>query len=93
MKADIIKELWSSYSQKDYNTHNACTVPAQYTTAHDALDCLLGSRWFSVLDLRVVHYWINMSKEDKNKTTVIRPLGFDQFERMPQAATGGQATF
>ncbi|KAK3521100.1 hypothetical protein QTP86_015143 [Hemibagrus guttatus] len=38
----------------DYRTLNARTTPDQYTTPRidDALDCLVGSKWFSVLDLR-----------------------------------------
>ncbi|KAL7888564.1 hypothetical protein AOLI_G00035380 [Acnodon oligacanthus] len=37
----------------DYRTLNSKTIPDQYTTPHidDALDCLAGSHWFSVLDL------------------------------------------
>lgn len=36
----------------DYSTLNSKTIPDQYTTPHidDALDCLSGSRWFSVID-------------------------------------------
>ncbi|XP_052469911.1 uncharacterized protein LOC128026690 [Carassius gibelio] len=79
----------------DYRTLNARTVPDQYTTPRidDALDCLSGSRWFSVLDLRSGYYQISMSEEDKEKTAFICPLGFYQFERMPQGITGAPATF
>ena len=37
----------------DYRTLNARTIPDQYTVPRvdDALDCLSGSQWFSVLDL------------------------------------------
>ncbi len=34
-----------------------------------------------------------MAEEDKEKTAFICPLGFFQFERMPQGITGAQATF
>lgn len=79
----------------DYRTLNSRTVPDQYTTPRidDALDCLSGSRWFSVLDLRSGYYQIAMSEEDKEKTAFICPLGFYQFERMPQGITGAPATF
>ncbi len=79
----------------DYRTLNARTVPDQYTTPRidDALDCLAGSKWFSVLDLRSGYYQIAMAEEDKEKTAFICPLGFFQFERMPQGITGAPATF
>ncbi|XP_076836716.1 uncharacterized protein LOC143482275 [Brachyhypopomus gauderio] len=79
----------------DYRTLNNRTVPDQYTTPKidDALDCLAGSRWFTVLDLRSGYYQIAMAEEDKEKTAFICPLGFYQFERMPQGIMGAPATF
>lgn len=62
----------------DYRTLNARTVPDQYTSPRidDTLDCLAGSKWFSVLDLRSGYYQIAMGEEDKEKTAFICPLGF-----------------
>lgn len=79
----------------DYCTLNRRTIPDQYTVPRidDALDCLSGSKWFSVLDLRSGYYQIPMAEEDKEKTAFICPLGFFQFERMPQGITGAPATF
>lgn len=79
----------------DYRTLNKRTIPDQYTVPRvdDALACLAGSRWFSVLDLRSGYYQIPMSSEDKEKTAFICPLGFYQFERMPQGISGAPATF
>ena len=79
----------------DYRTLNSRTIPDQYTTPRidDALDCLTGSKWFSVLDLRSGYYQIAMAEEDKEKTAFICPIGFFQFERMPQGITGAPATF
>uniref|UniRef100_A0A3B5QV78 ribonuclease H n=1 Tax=Xiphophorus maculatus TaxID=8083 RepID=A0A3B5QV78_XIPMA len=54
---------------------------------------MTGSRWFSVLDLRNGYYQIGMADQDKEKTAFICPLGFFQFERMPQGITGAPATF
>ncbi|XP_036433704.1 uncharacterized protein LOC118812695 [Colossoma macropomum] len=79
----------------DYRTLNNRTIPDQYTTPKidDALDCLAGSKWFSVLDLRSGYYQIAMAEGDKEKTAFICPLGFYQFERMPQGIMGAPATF
>ncbi|CAM5121346.1 unnamed protein product, partial [Natator depressus] len=79
----------------DYRTLNSRTVVDQYTMprVQDALDCLLGSQWFSVLDLRSGYYQIPLGEEDKEKTAFICPLGFYQFERMPQGISGAPATF
>lgn len=42
----------------DYRTLNRRTIPDQYTVprVEDALSCLSGSQWFSVLDLRSGYY-------------------------------------
>ena len=79
----------------DYRTLNNRTIPDQYTTPRidDALDCLSGSHWFSVLDLWSGYYQIPMSEEDREKTAFICPLGFYKFQRMPQGITGAPATF
>ncbi|KAL6481950.1 hypothetical protein MHYP_G00100300 [Metynnis hypsauchen] len=79
----------------DYRTLNSRTIPDQYTMPRidDALDCLSGSKWFSVLDLRSGYYQIAMAAEDQEKTAFISPLGFYEFQRMPQGITGAPATF
>ena len=66
------------------------TIPDQYTVPRieDALHCLSGSKWFLVLDLRSGYYQIPMTEADKDKTVFICPLGFYQFERMPQRIRG-----
>lgn len=79
----------------DYRTLNRRTVPDQYTVPkiEDALTCLNGSKWFSVLDLRSGYYQVPMNEYDKEKTAFICPLGFYQFDRMPQGVSGAPATF
>lgn len=79
----------------DYRTLNRRTTPDQYTVPkiEDALTCLNGSKWFSVLDLRSGYYQVPMSESDKEKTAFICPLGFYQFDRMPQGVSGAPATF
>lgn len=73
-----------------YRTLNSKTIPDQYTTPRidDALDCLAGSCWFSVLDLRSGYYQIAIADADKEKRAFICPLGFYEFERMPQGVMG-----
>lgn len=48
----------------DYRTLNRRTVPDQCTVPHleDALSCLSGSQWFSVLDLGRGYYHIPLRK-------------------------------
>ncbi|KAK3515003.1 hypothetical protein QTP70_003253 [Hemibagrus guttatus] len=79
----------------DYRVLNSRTIPDQYTLPciDDALDCLTGSKWFCILDLRSGYYQVEMSEADKEKTPFICPLGFFQFERLPQGITGVPATF
>ncbi|CAM5074050.1 unnamed protein product [Natator depressus] len=82
----------------DYHTLNRCTVVDQYTMpwVQDALDCLLGSQWFSVLDLRSGYYQKRRGKkkeEEKEKTAFICLLRFYQFEHMPQGISGEPFTF
>lgn len=79
----------------DYRTLNKRTIPDQYTVprVEDALTCLSGSKWFSVLDLRSGYYQIPLSDADKEKTAFTCPAGFYQFERMPQGICGAPATF
>uniref|UniRef100_A0A8C5MY14 ribonuclease H n=1 Tax=Leptobrachium leishanense TaxID=445787 RepID=A0A8C5MY14_9ANUR len=79
----------------DYRTLNRRTIPDQYATPRieDALQCLSGAKWFSVLDLRSGYHQIPMHPEEKEKTAFICPLGFFEFNRMPQGLTGAPATF
>lgn len=78
----------------DYRLVNSRTIPDQYTTPciEDALDCLTGNKWFSVLDLRS-GYQIAMSEQEKEKTAFISPVGFYRFERMLQGIPSASATF
>lgn len=79
----------------DYCVLNSRTVFIQYTVAwvQEALDCLGGSKWLSVLDLRSGYYQITLRDGDKEKIVFICPLGFYQFERLPQGISGALATF
>lgn len=63
---------------RDYRTLNSCPVPDQYTTPRieDALQCLTGAKWFSVLDLRSGYFQIPLDPKDREKTAFICPAGF-----------------
>ena len=54
---------------------------------------MTGSRWFSVLDLKSGFYQIEMEEADKHKTAFVCPLGFFEFNRMPQGITNAPSTF
>lgn len=77
----------------DYRILNARTIPDQYTVPliRDAVDCLSGSKWFSVIDLKSEFY--QMRTEDKERTAFRCPLGFYEFQRMTQGIKGAPATF
>ena len=79
----------------DYRTLNRRTIPDQYTTPRieDALQSLSGAKWFSVMDLKSGYYQIPMNPEDREKTAFITPVGFFEFNRMPQGLSGAPATF
>ncbi|KYO27041.1 RNA-directed DNA polymerase-like protein [Alligator mississippiensis] len=79
----------------DYHVLNARMVVNQYTVpqVQEALDYLGGSKWFTMLDLRSGYYQIPLREPDKKKTAFICPLGFFQFECMPQGISGAPAMF
>ena len=79
----------------DFRTLNRRTTPGRYTVPRieDALACLYRSKSFSVLNLRSRFYQVPMNEADKDKTAFICPVGFYQFERMPQGVSGALATF
>ncbi|KAK9401817.1 hypothetical protein NXF25_010173 [Crotalus adamanteus] len=70
-------------------------IPDQYTTPRieDALQCLSGAKWFSVLALRSGYHQIPMHPEDREKTMFICTLGFYEFNRLPQGLSGAPVTF
>lgn len=51
------------------------------------------SQHFQVLDLKSGYYQIEVEEKDKPKTVFICPLGFREFNRMPQGVTNAPSTF
>lgn len=79
----------------DYRKLNMQTIKDAYALPklEDAFTALAGSKWFSVLDLKSGYYQIEMEEADKNKTAFVCPLGFWEFNRMPQGVTNAPSTF
>lgn len=68
---------------------DACALP----NLEESFSALTGSRWFSVLNLKSGYYQIEMNEADEPKTAFVTPLGFWEFNRMPQGVTNDPSTF
>lgn len=79
----------------DYRKLNLQTIKDAYALPNleEAFATLTGSKWFSVLDLKSGYYQIEMEESDKAKTAFVCPLGFWEFNRMPQGVTNAPSTF
>lgn len=79
----------------DYRKLNAMTIRDAYALPNleETFSALCGSKWFSVMDLKSGYYQIEMEEEDKPKTAFVCPLGFYEFNRMPQGITNAPSTF
>lgn len=79
----------------DYRKLNLQTVKDAYALPRmdDTFTALSGSKWFSVLDLKSGYYQIEVDEDDKPKTAFVCPLGFWEFNRMPQGVTNAPSTF
>lgn len=79
----------------DYRKLNLQTIKDAYPLPNleESFSALTGSKWFSVLDLKSGYYQISMCEEDKPKTAFVTPLGFWEFNQMPQGVTNAPSTF
>lgn len=79
----------------DYRKLNLQTVKDAYALPNleEAISTLIGSKWFSVLDLKSGYYQIEVKEADKPKTAFVCPMGFWEFNRMPQGVTNAPSTF
>ncbi|KAI5094884.1 hypothetical protein C0J45_14959, partial [Silurus meridionalis] len=79
----------------DFRKLNSQTIKDAYALPNleEAFSVLTGSKWFSVLDLKSGYYQIEMEESDKQKNTFVCPLGFWEFNRMPQEITNAPSTF
>ena len=79
----------------DYRKLNSRTIRDQYAIPkiEEALHALNGSQWFTCLDLKSGYYQVELEEADKHKTAFWCPVGFYEFNRMPQGVTNAPATF
>ncbi|KAJ7991583.1 hypothetical protein DPEC_G00285370 [Dallia pectoralis] len=79
----------------DYRKLNSRTIKDAYALPNieETFSALSGARWFSVMDLKSGYYQVEMVEEDKHKTAFTCPLGFYEFNRMPQGVTNAPSTF
>ncbi|KAL0153919.1 hypothetical protein M9458_050768 [Cirrhinus mrigala] len=79
----------------DYRKLNQRTIKDAYALPklEDTFMALVGSKWFSVLDLKSGFYQIEVDEKDKAKTAFVCPVGFYEFNRMPQGVTNAPSTF
>ncbi|KAK3505584.1 hypothetical protein QTP70_005014, partial [Hemibagrus guttatus] len=79
----------------DYRKLNSQTSKDVYALPNleETFSALTGSCWFSVLDLKSGYYQIEVEESDKHKTAFVCPLGFWEFNRMPQGVTNAPSTF
>lgn len=79
----------------DFRKLNLNTIKDAYALPNleEAFSALTGSKWFSVLDLKSGYYQIEVDEKDKHKTAFVCPMGFWEFNRMPQGITNAPSTF
>lgn len=79
----------------DFRKLNSQTIKDAYALPNleEVFSTLTGLQWFSVLDLKSGFYQIGMEEADKCKTAFVCPLGFWEFNRMPQGITNAPSTF
>lgn len=79
----------------DFRKLNSQTIKDTYALPNleEAFSVLSCSRSVSVLDLKSGFYQIEMEEADKQKTTFVFPLGFYEFNRMPQGVTNALSSF
>ncbi len=79
----------------DYRKLNLQTIKDAYALPNfeETFATLNGSKWFTVLDLKSGYYQIEVEEADKAKTAFVCPLGFWEFNRIPQGVTNAPSTF
>lgn len=79
----------------EYRKLNSLTKCDAYALPRleESFSALARSKWFSVMDLISGYYQTEMEESDKPKTAFVCPLGFYEFNHMPQGITNVPSTF
>ena len=79
----------------DYRLVNKKTIPDRHPIPRiqEALDALVNSKYFSVMDLSRAYYQGFTSESSRNKTAFVTPWGFYEFIRIPFGLTNAVAIF
>ncbi|KAK7103788.1 hypothetical protein V1264_018620 [Littorina saxatilis] len=79
----------------DYRRLNSKTVGDAYPLPRiqESFDALVGSQYFSTLDLASGYHQIAMDPADQHKTAFVTPMGLYEYTRMPMGLISAPATF
>ena len=80
----------------DLRKLNYWTIKGAYSLPHidEMLDSLQGLQWFSLFDLKLVYWQVEMDEESKPLPTfTVGPLDFYKCDWMPSGLTNAPATF
>jgi hypothetical protein len=79
----------------DYRTLNSMTIISKYLVPiiDELLDKLVGTRWFSKLDLRAGYHQIRLAPGEEYKTTFQTHCGHWEYKVMPFGLAGAPTTF
>jgi hypothetical protein len=80
----------------DFRQLNNNTIKDSYALPRvdEILDCLAGSQYFSVLDMKSGYYSIEIEEEHKQRTAfTVGPLGFYEYNRLPFGLSNSPASY
>ena len=80
----------------DFRQLNARTIKDSYALprVEEILDCLSGSQYFSVLDMKSGYYRAELEESHKERTAfTVGPLGFYEYNRLPFGLTNSPAMY
>ncbi len=79
----------------DYRRLNSVTTKDVYPLPRieDALSCLEGSQYFSIIDLQFGYWQVEVREEDRAKTAFITADGLLEFKVMPFGLSNAPSTF